>query len=399
MSALSSRAPLRDPEGWRPGRGGTLRWLRRDDRGAVATVFGILLTGGVLLGMLALVVDVGQLYAEREELQTGADAAALALAKQCAADPTACTVTDRVATATEYAAAKNARDGAAAVEVCGRVAGVFDLIDCTGSGMEMPDNLTRCLGDPPTGSRPYLEVRTRTELPDGRTLFPATFAQTLLGNGDYQGATIAACARVSWGAPKAGIAVTFSRCEWDAATNNGMDFPPAPPYPPNPLPDAGYEVVLKLHDSQSGSGCPAEPPGSDLPGGFGWLDDGSSDDCRTSTFDVEPGNAVSDACLSLLDSLTDSAATAQVLFVPIFDDVSGQGANGEYEINTMEAFVPTGYFFAAGQGKNKRSWLTNQHYCAGQERCIYGYFVNVRITGVEIGELETVGATVISLIG
>ena len=44
----------------------------------------VLLGGGVLLGLGAMVIDVGQLYQERAELQNGADAAALAVAKSCA---------------------------------------------------------------------------------------------------------------------------------------------------------------------------------------------------------------------------------------------------------------------------------------------------------------------------
>src|ERR1043165_3858879 len=60
------------------------RRRRPGERGAVAVTVAILLGGGVLLGFAALVVDVGQLYAEREELQSGADAAALAVAKACA---------------------------------------------------------------------------------------------------------------------------------------------------------------------------------------------------------------------------------------------------------------------------------------------------------------------------
>ena len=46
----------------------------------VALLFG----GGVLMGLGALVIDVGQLYQERAELQDGADAAALGVAKSCA---------------------------------------------------------------------------------------------------------------------------------------------------------------------------------------------------------------------------------------------------------------------------------------------------------------------------
>jgi len=58
--------------------------LRHDERGVVAAIVAILLGTGVLLGMGALVIDVGQIYQERAELQNGADAAALAVAESCA---------------------------------------------------------------------------------------------------------------------------------------------------------------------------------------------------------------------------------------------------------------------------------------------------------------------------
>ncbi len=57
---------------------------RRRDRGAVALIVTVLFAGGVLMGVAALTVDVGQLYSERRQLQNGADAAALSLAKVCA---------------------------------------------------------------------------------------------------------------------------------------------------------------------------------------------------------------------------------------------------------------------------------------------------------------------------
>ncbi len=58
--------------------------LRRDERGAVAIIVAVLIGGGVLTGMGALVIDVGQLFQERGELQNGADAAAIGVAKSCA---------------------------------------------------------------------------------------------------------------------------------------------------------------------------------------------------------------------------------------------------------------------------------------------------------------------------
>ncbi|MBM3683355.1 MAG: hypothetical protein FJW83_02265 [Actinobacteria bacterium] len=55
---------------------------RRSDRGAVVLWVGVLLT--VALGSVALVVDVGALHHERTQLQSGADAAALAVGLACA---------------------------------------------------------------------------------------------------------------------------------------------------------------------------------------------------------------------------------------------------------------------------------------------------------------------------
>ena len=87
--------------------------IRRDDAGATIVIVALMMV--VLLGMGALVIDVGQLYAERRELQNGADAAALAVAQDCAGGD----CRDETTTAGTYAD-DNAHDGKAAVdEVCG----------------------------------------------------------------------------------------------------------------------------------------------------------------------------------------------------------------------------------------------------------------------------------------
>ena len=66
--------------------GHAMRWMtrRRRDRGAAALIVTMLFSSGVCIGCAALTVDVGQLYSERRQLQNGADAAALSLAKVCA---------------------------------------------------------------------------------------------------------------------------------------------------------------------------------------------------------------------------------------------------------------------------------------------------------------------------
>lgn len=60
-----------------------MRRLNLDDEGGAVTVIVAILLP-VLLGMSALVVDVSRVYQERRELQNGADAAALAVAENCA---------------------------------------------------------------------------------------------------------------------------------------------------------------------------------------------------------------------------------------------------------------------------------------------------------------------------
>ena len=94
----------------------------RDDggRGAIGVLVAVLIGGGVLFGMGALVVDVGQIYQNRAELQNGADAAALAVAKSCAAGTCAPSI------ATQYATANASKltGGKASVNlVCGVTGG------------------------------------------------------------------------------------------------------------------------------------------------------------------------------------------------------------------------------------------------------------------------------------
>lgn len=60
-----------------------VRQLRRDERGAIGVLVAVLLGVGVLTGMGALVVDVGELYQVRAAQQDAADAAALGVAKSC----------------------------------------------------------------------------------------------------------------------------------------------------------------------------------------------------------------------------------------------------------------------------------------------------------------------------
>ena len=87
-----------------------MRRLNAED-GQVIIVVALCMT--VLLGMGALAVDLGALYVRKHQLQTGADAAAIAIAKQCAeavvaGDPSLCNTTLASATSTDYFTANTA---------------------------------------------------------------------------------------------------------------------------------------------------------------------------------------------------------------------------------------------------------------------------------------------------
>lgn len=369
-----------------------------DDRGAIGVMVGLLLGFGVLLGFGALVIDVGEIYVERAELQNGADAGALAVAKSCVNSDECDT-----SKADEYADL-NAKDLASAVDlVCGVGEGLSACPESSGG-------LVECAVETPDGD--YVEVRTSTETADGSTLLPPRLARALLGNEGYDGTTVAACARaVLWTAPKSadGLALTISWCEWNSATAGGTDYAPPPPEEA----DASYERVLQFHQKASenpdgSESCVAEPSGADIPGGFGWTTP-EGDSCTTefnydedsgeTTYDAAPGNTTNDnpSCIA---ALADAWLTRTPVIIPVYDGTpEGGGANGQYTLHEPAAFVVTGYYLG-GQVKNKvwlpGSPLSGVYPCSGSDRCLSGYFTTATTSGSP-GDGDGSGVTVIRL--
>ena len=70
----------------------------------IGVLVAVLLGSGVLLGMGALVIDLGRVYQNRAELQNGADAGALAVASSCALGGV-CSLATALPLATRYASA------------------------------------------------------------------------------------------------------------------------------------------------------------------------------------------------------------------------------------------------------------------------------------------------------
>ena len=87
-------------------------------------------------------IDVGQLYQERAQLQNGADAAALAVAKSCILGT--CTAGTALSTAQTYAN-ENASDGSAGV---GTICGSAGILTACGASTGAHDRLPVAAGAP-----------------------------------------------------------------------------------------------------------------------------------------------------------------------------------------------------------------------------------------------------------
>ncbi|TCC18291.1 pilus assembly protein TadG-related protein [Kribbella speibonae] len=299
-----------------------MRMLGADDRGAFGVLVGMLLATGVLLGMAALTVDVGMLYQERAELQNGADAGSLAVAKTCVTGPSCVP-----GTAATYAN-QNSKDGVSAVtSVCGR-----DTVNGSLSSCPAPSGQGACPAAPAAGKN-YVDVHTATETTGGSWLLPPVFARALAGNDGYPGQTVHACARAMWGPAvrsTKSLALTLSVCAWTQATGGGTP------------PTFGVNVRIFVRDAPSAPTC----AGLSAPGEFGWLNDiggctAAIDLTQTGyVAGTDPGKNLSKECQ---DALTSYVANGTTIFLPIFDTTTGTGSGATYHLVGLAAFVLTGY--------------------------------------------------------
>ena len=252
---------------------GMIRRLCAEAKGGISVMMALLLV--VLIGAAAIAVDAGVMYAERAELQNGADAAALAIAQDCA-DGSCLNATT---TAKQYAK-DNAKDNAADVAALSF----------------------------PTSSSVRVELSSRdagTTGPGSRALF---FAPVLGIDETRVGAT----ATAGWNMfPHGGPAIlplAFAPCVFDL--------------------DGGVQLI-RYHGNTDPPSCTStSPSGQVMPGGFSWLS-GSNSDCQ---LDVEnntdvpskPGVSPPAGCETVLKSLYGKTA-----LLPVYDDFDpAGGANG-----------------------------------------------------------------------
>jgi Flp pilus assembly protein TadG len=317
-----------------------------DERGA--TMVFVAVTIAVLLGMTAFAFDFARIWAEERELQSGADAAALAVAQDCSQGK--CDPGYDAEGLAEYYADANAKDAAAWVP----------LVDIDLDAQQVT-------------------VQTATETTDGDNQFDMTFAGAI----GFDGLTVTSDATVAWGSP-AGLAtlpLIFSQCEWESFGEPGFvedggflhhgsaalngELPPT----------SGYAYMARyttIYFHGDEGPCHDSPSGQDLPGGFGWLD--ATSGCRAETqvgdwVSVDTGSSPSNGCSP--SNLRDLLGT--VVLIPYFDDVRGTGNNAEYRILGFGAYYLTAYYFT-GQYREK-SLIDNQYPCHGTNLCVQGYFI------------------------
>ncbi|WP_123827007.1 pilus assembly protein TadG-related protein [Micromonospora globispora] len=346
------------------------------DRGAVATTVALLLGSGVLLGMAALVVDVGNLYAERGQLQNGADGGAIKVAQICATNPADCSpeVTDFDDVVDRYAE-RNANDGAAAATVCGRGG---DLPACP----PWQDRLTNCVGPPPE-DKSYVEVHTSTRTTDGSTVLPPVFAQAVVGG--FEGAQVAACSRVAWGPPARAttLALTISACEWNRYTE-ARAFP-------------AVERSFPVYDEKTSTTCAPVTGSGGGPGGYRFLED-ADDDCRTTSAvgaarRVYTGDSWPTSCKG--DSLRDLVTAGRPVLVPVFGAISGGGGNAQYSVSGYAAFVVTGWHLPGLDVPSPERSSCDD----GAKSCVFGYFTQTLVPGGGAIGGPDLGARVVAPIG
>lgn len=336
---------------------------KRDERGATAVMVGILVVS--MIGFGALAIDVSSLVQERRTLQNSADAAALAVARDCAKNATACASSN--ATAGNFTDL-NADDGDSDVQdICGNRA-----------------PLLACSSPPPvpSGATGYVRVTTSSrDAGSGAGEVPFSLARVITS---ATGATVRASSAAAWGpiGRATVVPLTFSKCEYDKYTAGGP-LQTGPPF-------TGPPRVIEFHSSTD---CAAPPSGFDFPGGFGWLKDPDSN-CNLQVdaaawADDKTGNSITGT------GCDPANWRDKTILLPVFDYSNGlNGSKGRYHIAGFAALRVTGYRFV---GTNGGTWPSAAAACSPPKTCIAGYITRFVTVGTAFGGSDF-GSVIVKLV-
>ncbi|MFB6612307.1 TadE/TadG family type IV pilus assembly protein [Agromyces sp. NPDC056379] len=308
----------------------------RAERGASAVLFGLMLIP--LVGAAGIAVDVGALYAERAQLQNGADAVALRIAIACSRNESTCSASNAGSLAGD-----NALDGVAAI------GGV--TIDRVGNLVTVSTNSE--------------DIGVRHPL-----------ASMLPGIGDAT--VVHATGAAEWGVPIRGTTIPLAIAECEL-TGRLATLDAANP----------SRILLR---SDTNAPCPSGPPG-----GFGWLSDG---DCEVTlgdnavvvgtTGNNPGGTGCTNAQLDLL---------GKTVLVPLYDLYQSQGSHGSYTISRFAAFYITGTKFGGNSTERYLNGVAAAPTFSGSARGLQGYFVRyVSLSDAfELGDGPDLGSYVVRL--
>jgi Flp pilus assembly protein TadG len=328
--------------------------------GAAAVVVAFTLV--VLLGFTALAVDVGAMYAEKAQLQNGADATALAIAGDCAKGLNCSTA---MADDDNRLADENANDDSS---------GTFSVTQPNPNTVRVET---------------YAQESGSTN--DSFTLF---FARAL-GNDT---AVIHAVAEASWGTPSEATTMpwTISECVFKQFLSPAQlaEFNSTGTFTGDPVPTR----ILFRYDQNVPTfpGCAAE--NGYAPGGFGWLDtdNGCSADIDVENAEVgsNPGNDLPSVCHDMPTTIKN-----EPVLIPVFTEATKNGQKTEYALAGFLAFQVTGFKFGGGPGLTDLDPLAPD--CTGGNcRGIQGYFTRFvsLAEGLSLsGGLPNYGANVVTL--
>jgi len=324
----------------------------------------------MISGLLALVADVGQLYAERRVVQNSADAAALAIAQRSAELPAGALPGADAQVLARGMADANSPDAVTGVQsVCGT--------DGLGTCPALSTAWTDCQ-NVPVAVKHFVRVRTATELPGGQDFLTPLFSGFLEGSGDPQ-ARAGACAQSSWG-PAASALITFpmllpvcpGTLEGDPVWIADFD-------PSDPDFTAGDRCVM---GDQSFTGV---TKGFAF-GSFEGVPRTCTDPVSVEVGDLIPvETSVTQWCGTSAESALDPLiAAGEATLVPVVGAHANQG-QGQYlfTVLSIKSFTLLGYKVknASGGQAPSPNWAGTPCHRNSKRSCLYGTFGPAVVTG------------------
>jgi hypothetical protein len=335
---------------------------RHRDEGAVIVWVMVCMTA--LLGVGALVLDMGSLYVERRELQNGADSAALSVAQECAKNVTCASGASAPAALAQTAADSNAKDGTSTVDqLCGPA----------GSG------LAACSGGKPASvpatATSWVRVDTSTRTASGGSSISLGLSKFLgISNGSARASAVSAFGPLGSAAT---LPYIICQNQWLLATNQGNTFPSAP-------------IIVYSKDSgkgqQQAADCPTFSGGGTAPGNFSWLDVSDNANCRTELLvagglvtgvaDTGNNNQLKSPCT--LDETGANSLLGKTVVIPLFNTTNGQSGNNlRYNVVGFAGFTITGYRLGAGWNQTSATQCPAGAPNGGNLRFFCGQFVKL----------------------